>query len=129
MWPFNKKPDAPNAALDKLAKKIDDLLMAKIAAEAESQKFRTDLATANESIAKLKSQVRAQNEADLYLVSAKIMRDILEEGKPQEVYVQRQSTLQQQMKMYQQSQQANSGGYGNYAFGSNQNSLFGSIFG
>lgn len=129
MWPFNKKPDAPNAALDKLAKKIDDLLMAKIVAEDVAQKLRSELATANETIAKLKPQIRAQTEADLYLVSAKIMRDILEKGKPQEVDVQRQSILQQQMKMYQQSQQAHSGGYGYYASGSNPNSLFGSIFG
>lgn len=128
MWPFKKKY-APFEDADQLAcvRRMHDELNEQYA-ELRVQLMRSEekLSASVAEAAKLKKQVREQTDADLYLVSAKIMRDILEKGKPVPADVSRQQSLAAlQAQAYNQSQSSAFGQYSGPAFGGLGMSIYG----
>lgn len=106
MWPFSKtvKPDETLLRIDA---RLDGVIKSEQQAWATVEAKSKELATANAKISELQSKVREQTEADLYLTSAKIMRDILEKVKTTPADAQKQGLLQQQLAALQQSGNTN----------------------
>lgn len=128
MWPFGKSEDKKfHETIERIEKRIDGLIKSEQEARQSAAAAHAELAKAEAKIAELQPQVRAQNEADLYFASAKIMRDIMLVGKHMPEDRDRQKAL---LHSYQQAQQSNpalgqlGGGAASYS-----QSLFGSIFG
>lgn len=128
MWPFGKSADQKaNEAIARVEKRIDGLIKSEQEARESAAKYRAELAVVNARNAEIQSQLRKQTEADLYFVSAKIMRDIMETGKHAPTDRDRQAAW---LAGYQQAQQSNPG-LGQLGGGAApySQSLFGSIFG
>lgn len=110
MWPFSKTVK-PDETLSRIDARLDGVIKSEQQAWATVTTKQQELEAANNTIRELQSKVREQTEADLYLVSAKIMRDILEKGPAVPADVQQQRMLQQQMAGMQASS-ANPYSYG-----------------
>lgn len=128
MWPFGKSDDKKtHETIERIEKRIDGLIKSEQEARQSAATAQAELAKANAKIAELQSQVRAQNEADLYFASAKIMRDIMLVGKHMPEDRDRQAALLQRVLP---------GSLGNAAYAASfqnqfpyQQSGLGSIFG
>lgn len=120
MWPFGKSlVQQGHEALDRVEKRIDGLIKSEQEARARVAQLEMEAAENRAKIAEQSAKLRQQTDADLYLASAKIMRDILETGKAKPVEVAAQSQLQhmRDMQMRQQAASGNISGYGNYGMG------------
>lgn len=107
MWPFSKTLKSDDITLLRIDARLDGVIKSEQQAWAAVEAKSKELATANAKISELQSKVREQTEADLYLTSAKIMRDILEKGKATPADAQNQGLLQQQLAALQQSGNTN----------------------
>ena len=98
MWPFDSSSEKrANEAIDRLDRKVSELIQSEQRAVQTLAAKEKALAEAAAAIDKLRQQVRSQTEADLYLTSAKIMRDIMEKGRANTNDVSRQANLQSQL--------------------------------
>lgn len=124
MWPFGKSlVQKAEEAVAKVEGRINGLIKSEQEARIRVVQLEKELSESRSIVSVQAGKIRAQTEADLYLISAKIMRDIMKDGSAKEGDIARQSALQGQMLAYNQAAQAGS----TYGYGAL--SALGGIFG
>lgn len=113
MWPFGKSQvQEAHATIDRIERKVIELQERERQAVSLQRGAEVEAGRLREENAIIKKKLREQTEADLYLLSAKIMRDIMDTGKAAPSDLARQQELQVQMRNYTQQQAMSAYPYG-----------------